>query len=77
MLFTALLAAGGLEPIGTDKIGSVDLFLPYDTYTMREQAFLRTTELGQHYHATPPSRHAAMLPRHATMPCHAAMLPDL
>ena len=68
MVFTVLLTAGGLEPIGTDKIGSVDLFLPYDTYTMREQSFLRTTELGQHHHTTPTPRQEAATSgrRHAT-----------
>ena len=47
LLLTVVLAFAGLDPINTDKVGEVFLGLPFDRFTLIEQAFLRTQEIAK------------------------------
>ena len=46
LFLTVILAAAGLDPINTDRVGEVNLNLPYDRHTLVSQAFLRAQELA-------------------------------
>ena len=48
LFLTLVLSLGGFDPINTERVGEVGLSLPFDEYTLREQAFLRTTDIADY-----------------------------